>query len=178
MLLAQHRGRGGGGKTGSTGVGDTESPEAKEFERAAALQARPEQVAVFQQLTKSDQVARKNAAEFLQHAQDADLPDLFHRANSITVAVEEAQSENAQFLLSFSNAQKSGLKDLTKKLAQANSDVTKEDKALSRELERSHLNQKSLAETVQRLDRALADFQARQMSIGTEMGIARTDKPL
>ena len=75
MMLAQHRGRGGaGGKSGSTGVGDTESPEAKEFERAAALQARPEQLTAFQQLTKSDQAARKNTAEFLQRAQGADLP--------------------------------------------------------------------------------------------------------
>jgi hypothetical protein len=178
MLLAQHRGRGGGGKTGSTGAGDTESPEAKEFERAAALQARPEQVTAFQQLAKSDQTARKNVAEFLQHAQDADQPDLFHRANSITVAVEEAQSENTQFLLSFSNAQKSGLKELTKRLAKANSDLTKEDKALSHELERSKVNERQLAEVVQRLDKALADFQARQTDIGTEMGIPATDKPL
>ena len=103
---------------------------------------------------------------------------MFHLANSISVAVEEAQSENAQFLQSFSNAQKSGLKELIKKLEKANSDVTKEDKALSHELERSPVSEKQLAEIVQRLDKALADFQTRQAAIGTEMGIPETDKTL
>jgi hypothetical protein len=179
MVFAQHRGgRGAGGKTGSTGVGDTESPEAKEFERAAALQARPEQVTAFQRLTKSDEAARKKAADFLQHAQSADQPDLFHYSNSIIVAVEEAQSENVLFLQSFSNPQKTGLKELIKKLEKANSDLTKEDKALNRELERSNVIEKQLAEIVQRLDKALVDFQTWHAAIGPEMGISAADKPL
>ena len=171
-IEAQRRGgRGGGSKNPSSGSGDTESPEAKQFERAAAIQARPEQVTLFQQMTKTDQTARKNAQDLLEHAATADQTDLFHYAKSITVAVDEAQAENAQFLQSLSDAQKSGLKEFTRKLSKANSDVTKESKSLSRRLDSRKVNGKQLSEVVNRLDKALADFQAKQVEMGTEMGV-------
>ena len=171
-MLAQHRGgRGGGGKNGPTGVSDSETEQSKDFKRAAAIQARPEQITQFQQLTKSDQVARKSAQGILEHAENEDQPGLFHSSKSLTDAVEEAQSENHQFLQSFSDLQKSGLKDFIKKLGKANSDVTKEVNALSRELERSKIDGKQIADIVKRLDKALSDFQAKQVAVGTEMGI-------
>jgi hypothetical protein len=171
-MEAQRRGgRGGGSKNPTSGGGDTESPEAKQFERAAAIQARPEQVTLFQEMAKTDQTARKNAQDLLDHAATADQTDLFHYAKSITVAVDEAQAENAQFMQSLSDAQKSGLKEFTRKLSKANSDVTKESKSLSRRLDSRKVNGKQLSEVVNRLDKALADFQAKQVEMGTEMGV-------
>ena len=178
IMLAQHRGgRGGGGKSGPTGVSDSETEQSKDFKRAAAIQARPEQITQFQQLTKSDQVARKSAQGILEHAENADQPDLFHSSKSLTDAVEEAQSENQQFLQSLSDLQKSGLKDFIKKLGKANSDVTKENKAISRELERSKVDGKQLATATKKLDNALADFQAKHAAIGAEMGIPGVTVP-
>lgn len=179
FLFGQRRGgRGSGGRTAPSGGGDTETDEAKQFERAAAIQARPEQVTQFQAMTKSDQAARTSTQDLLQHAGTADQPDLFHYTKSITVAVDEAQSESSQFLHSFSDRQKKELKELTKKLGRASSDVTKENKALSRELERSKVNGKHLSEVAKKLDDALGDFQSRQVAVGTEMGITGISKPL
>lgn len=164
-------GRGGGGKSNPTGVGDSESPEAKEITRAAALQARPDQVTQFQQLTRSDQLAHENAQALLQHANVADKPDFFHLTKSLSDSVDEVQTENQRFVQSLSDPQKSLLKELTKKLGKASSELTKESKALNKELERSNVNDSQIVEVVKRLDKALADFQSKQAAIGSEMGI-------
>jgi len=171
-MLSQHRGgRGGGARSGSTGVSDTETKEEKDFKRAAAIQARPEQVVQFQQLTKSDRAAQKSAQDLLRLAESASQPDLFHSTDSLTSAVDDAQSENLQFLQSLSDVQKSGLKDFTKKLGKAASEVTKENQALGRELERLKVDRKQIVEVAKRLDKALSDFQTHQVAIGNEMGI-------
>ena len=169
---AQRRGgRGGGSRNSPTGVSDNESQQTKEFERAAAIHARPEQITQFQQLTRSEQTARKNTENLLQVAETVERVDLFHHTTAVTNAVDELQSENEQFLLSFSDAQKSGLKELRKKLAKANSEVTKESKALAHELERTKVSGKQIAGVARRLDKALAEFKSSQNAVGTEMGI-------
>src|SRR5215469_9385569 len=77
--LGQHRGgRGGGSRTGSTGVSDNESQQTKDFERAAAIRARPEQIMQFQQSTNSRQIARNNTENLLQIAETVNQIDLFH----------------------------------------------------------------------------------------------------
>lgn len=168
----QHRGgRGGGSRSSPTGVSDNESQQTKEFERAAAIHARPEQITQFQQLTKSEHIARKNTENLLQVAEIVERVDLFHHTTAVTNAVDELQSENEQFLLSFSEAQKSLLKDLRKKLGKANSEVTKENKALAHELERTKVRRKQIADVARRLDKALAEFQSSKNAVGTEMGI-------
>lgn len=170
--VAQHRGgRGGGSRGGSTGVSDNESQQTKDFERAAAIHARPDQMTQFQQVTKSEQTARKNTENLVQVAETVERVDLFHHTTAVTKAIDELQSENDQFLLSLSDAQKSGLKDLRKKLGRANSEVSKENKALARELERKKVSGKQIAEVAKRLDRALTEFQSTQTAMGSEMGI-------
>ena len=91
----------------------------------------------------------------------------------LTSAVQEAQTDNEHFLQSFSAVQKSGLKDVTKKLGKANSDVTKQSKALTQGLGHSGIEAKQIAGVVEKLDKALSDFQTKQLAVGTEMGIQR-----
>ncbi|HYL14849.1 MAG TPA: hypothetical protein VEV41_17535 [Terriglobales bacterium] len=169
-LLAQHRGGHGAG-TGRPPTGVSKTDDLKDFNRAVALQATPDQVIQFQRLTKSTQAARKGAHDLLQLAENASKPDLFHYVNPLTSAVEEAQIDNEQFLQSFSAMQKAGLKDVTKKLGKANSDVTKQSKALSRGVGHSGIDGKQIAGVVERLDKALSDFQTKQLAVGSEMGI-------
>lgn len=169
-LLAQHRG-GHGASGGRPSTGASNSDDLKDFNRAVALQATPDQVTQFQRLTKSTQAARKGAQDLLQLAEDASKPDLFHSTNPLTSAVEEAQIDNEHFLQSFSAVQKSGLKNVTKKLGKANSDLTKQSKALTRELEHSGIEAKQIAGIAEKLDKALSDFQTKQLAVGTEMGI-------
>ena len=67
--------------------------------------------------------------------------------------------------------QKSGLKEITKKLDKANSDVTKGNKALTRDLERSQIADQQISGVAEKLDKALGDLQTRQLAIAKEMGI-------
>jgi hypothetical protein len=169
-VLAQRRGgHGAGAGRPPTGVSNTD--DLKDFKRAVALQATPDQVIQFQRLTKSTQAARKGAQDLLQLAENASNPNLFHSTNPLTSAVEEAQTDNEQFLQSFSAVQKSGLKDVTKKLGKANSDVTKQSKALNRGVGHSGIDGKQIAGVVDKLDKALSDFQTKQLAVGIEMGI-------
>lgn len=169
-LLAQRRGgNGAGAGRGPTGVSNTD--DLKDFKRAVALQATPDQMIQFQRLTKSTQAARKDAQDLLQLAGNASKLDLFRDVNSLTGAAEEAQTDNGQFLQSFSAVQKSGLKNVTKKLGKANSDVTKQNQALVRGLGQPGIDGKQIAGFVEKLDKALSDFQTKQLAIGVEMGI-------
>lgn len=178
--LAQRRGggRGAAGRTVPGTAGDPESPEAKQLERAAIIQARPEQVVQFQAMTNSNQAVRSNAEKLIQNASTAGKIDLFHYTKSISDAVDDAQSQNTQFLQSFSNAQKNGMKNFIKKLGKESSELAKDEKALNRELERSKVSGTHLAEIAKRLETALAGFQAQQFAIGSEMGIPGSRRSL
>jgi hypothetical protein len=170
VLLAQRRGRHGAG-TASAPAGESSADDLKDFKRAVALQASPDQVVQFRRLTESTQVARKSAQDLLKLAENASKTDLFRSTNPLASALEIAQTDNQNFLQSFSPAQKSGLKEVTKKLGKANSDVTRRNKALTRDLERSRIAGQQISGVAEKLDKALSDLQARQLAIGTEMGI-------
>jgi len=170
VALAQRRGgHGGGGGRPPTGTSNTD--DLKDFKRAIALQATPDQVIQFQRLTKSTKAARRGAQDLLQVAENASHPDLFHDTNPLTSALEEAQTDNERFLQSFSAVQKSGLKGEIKKLGKANSQVTKQSKVLTRGLGHSGIDGKQIAGVAEKLDKALGQFQTRQLAVGSEMGI-------
>ena len=160
---------------GPTEVPDTDA--LKDFKRAAALQATPDQVIQFRRLTKSTEVALKGVQDLLHLAESASKPDLFHYANPLTSAVEEAQTDNGEFLHSFSTMQKSGLKDVTKMLGKADSDVAKQRNALAHTLGRSGIGARQIAGVAEELDKALREFQARQLAVGVEMGIQGEGSP-
>jgi len=171
-LLAQHGGHGAGAGRPSTGASNPapNNSDINDFNRAIALQATPDQVARFRQLMKSTEAATKEAQDLTQHAENAAKPDSSRYAG-LNDAVEEARSNNLQFLRTFSASQQSGLKHLTKKLGKADSNVSKQSKVLAKELERSEIDAKKTANVVQKLDKALTGFQSEQLDIGKEMGI-------
>jgi len=170
-LLAQRGGRGSGAGRPPTGASSpAPNSDMNDFNRAIAVQATPEQVAQFHELTKSTEAARKEAQSLIQPAEDANRPGSSRYAD-LSDAVDEAQSENQRFVRSFSAPQQSGLKPLTKKLSKSDSDVSKQSKALTQELGRSKIDSKKIANVVEELDKALTGFQAGQLDIGKEMGI-------
>ncbi len=172
VLLAQRGGHGVGAGRPPAGASNPApaNSELKDFNRAIALQATPDQEAQFHQLTKSTEAARKEAQNFIQHAENANKPDP-SRYSDLNDAVEEARKNNLQFARSFSVPQQSGLKSLTKKLSKSDSDVSKQGKAFAEELERSPIDGKKMANIVEKLDKALTGFQSGQLDIGREMGI-------
>jgi len=169
-LLAQRRGGSGAG-TARVPTGVSSTDDLKDFKRAVALQATPEQAVQFRRLTESTQAARKGAQNLSKSAEKASNPDLFRSISPLASALEEVQADNRRFLQSFSAVQKSGLKEVTKKLGKANSDVSKRNKALTRDLERSRIDGQQISGVAEKLDKALSDLQARQLAIGSEMGI-------
>jgi hypothetical protein len=128
-------------------------------------------VVQFQRLNESTQVARKSAQDLLKLAENSSKTDLFRPTSVLASALEDAQTDNQKFLQTFSAVQKSGLKEITKKLGKANSDVTKESEALTRDLERPPIGGQQISGVAEKLDKALSDLQARQLAIAKEMGI-------
>lgn len=172
VLLAQRGGHGTSAANPSIGAPNPtpNNSDINDFNRAVALQATPDQIAQFRQVTKSTEAARKEAQRLIQLSQDGSKPDSSRYAN-LNDAVDEARSNNQQFMRSLSASQQSGLKPQTKKLTKADADVSKESKAVAYELERSAIDNKKIVSVVEKLDNALSGFQAEQIDIGKEMGI-------
>jgi hypothetical protein len=160
-MYAQHHGRHGAGANAPTGA-PSGSDDLIDFKRAVALQATPEQIARFQQSTKSLAAARESA----QHLLPAGKENNSNPLDDLSYAIEDAQTDNAKFLASFSDAQRSGLKEYIKKISKANNELTKQSKSLQ--------GSKYEPLTVRKIDRALAEMQTNQVTMGTEMGISNS----
>jgi len=173
-LLAQHGGPGGGGRRGSPGAGSADTSDAglADFNRALAVQATTDQISHFPQLTKSTEAARKLAQDCSGLSGKADSATEFSRRTAaLKEAVEEAQGSNQDFVKSFTKSQKAGLKELTKKLEKADSEVGKLWKDLERQLGGAKAVTEAIALTADKLEKALEEFQSQQIELGKEMGI-------
>jgi hypothetical protein len=143
-----------------------------DFSRIVALQATPDQAAEFERLSQSTQIARENAQSLIRLAPTAAPGDLFHSADLLTAMVDEAEGENRHFLKTLSPPQKSGLKGNTRKLTRAAADLTRQNKALAKHLQRSILDSKYIAMLSEKLENALRDLEAGQLALANEMGIS------
>jgi hypothetical protein len=173
--LGQHGGHsGGGGSRGGAprGTGSTRDSGLQDFNHALAVQATPDQTSRFQSLAKSTEDARKQAQDLLRLAAKADDPAEFSRhVAALKDAVEVVQGHNKSFVKSLSKSQKFGLKELTKKLDKADSEVTKQKKALDRRLGLPQGDDEGIASLADKMEKALAELKAQQLSLGKEMGI-------
>jgi hypothetical protein len=171
--LAQHggHGSGGGGRRGSPGAagGDTSDAGLVDFNRALAVQATSDQISHFPELTKSTEAARKLAQDF--PGKTDNVTEFYRKTAALKGAVEEAQGSNQDFVKSFTKSQKAGLKELTKKLEKADSEITKQWKDLEKQLGGAKAVTEGMAATAERLEKALEEFQSQQIELGKEMGI-------
>ncbi len=173
-LLAQHGGHGGGGRRGSPGAasGDTSDASLADFNRALAVQATSDQISHFPELAKSTEAARNLAKDFSGMSGKADsVTEFYRKTAALKAAVEEAQGSNQDFVKSFTKSQKAGLKELTKKLEKADSEVTKQWKDLEKQVGGTKAVSEGMAGTADKLEKALEEFQSQQIELGKEMGI-------
>ena len=169
LLLAQ------GGRPGGGNPRPSNDTTIQDFKRAMAIQAAPDQISDFQSLTKETEDARRQAHDLQQLGDSAsDSSNLYPQGTSLKFAVEQAQTDNQKFVKGFSNAQKALLKDFTKKLAKAESEVAKEAKTLDEALKRPKTDSKELAASAGRVEKALTDLQTQQRSLADEMGIPKS----
>jgi hypothetical protein len=171
--FGQH-GRHGGGRGGaprSTGGGAPSDSSLLDFNHALAVQATPDQASQFQSLAKSTETARKQAQDFLQLTKTNNSSDFSRQTAALKDAVEDVYGGSKYFVKSFSKSQKAGLKELTKKLEKADFEVAKQEKALDQKLGRVKSDGGVISGTADKLEKALAEFQAQQLSLGKEIGI-------
>ena len=181
QTLAQHGGGGHGGAMsagGPTGAGGgrpsgvSEKDDLKDFHRALAVQATAQQSAAFAIVVQDTQAASAQLQSFKELLQKALVASaLSDQAATLDLATEKARTSNQSFLASFSSAQKSGLKDNTKRLAKVDSALTKQMKALDQVVQTPKPETEPIASSASSFDKALADFQTEQLALGREMGI-------
>lgn len=175
QVWGQHGGHGGGGRGGAprgTGSSEPSNSNLQDFNHALAVQATPDQVSQFQALAKSTEAARKQAQELLMIASKANrMADFSQQTSALKDALEDAQGGTKYFVKGLSKSQKDGLKELTKKLEKADSEVAKHRKALDQQVGRAKTETTAVASTADKLEKALAEFQAQQLGLGKEMGI-------
>jgi hypothetical protein len=169
-LLAQRGGHSAGRPPTGASNPTPNTSDMNDFNRAIALQATPDQVAQFQQLNKNAETASKQAQDLIQPSENTTRPNS-SRYTDLSDAVDETQTNIQHFVSSFTTAQQSGLKPQIKKLSKADSDVSKQSKALAKELERSQIDDKNLVAVTEKLDKALTGFRTELVDLGKEMGI-------
>src|SRR5947207_306534 len=106
-LLSQHRGGHGAGTARPPG-GESRTDDLKDFKRAIALQANPDQVLQFRRLTESTQVARTTAQDLVKLAADANKTDLFRSTDHLAsildrIILGEVRGVEARTLLDAMN---------------------------------------------------------------------------
>jgi hypothetical protein len=173
--FAQHGGGGGGHGSPSGGGrpgGVSEKDDLKDFHRAMAVRASAQQSAAFASLVQDAQAASAQLQAFRESLQKVPASSaLSDRAATLDQAIEKVRTGSKNFLASFSSVQRSGLKDIVKKLAKADSDLAKQIKALDQIVQTPKPDSEQIANSAANLDKALASFQSEQLALGTEMSI-------
>jgi hypothetical protein len=162
---------GGGLSNGNHATGIDAKDDLRDFHEIMAVQASAEQKLAYAAMVKMmagagaelkvliEQVGKQNGArEVAGH--DKTLQD----------ALETARTLNKRFLEGFSEAQKSGLKEVAKRLGKADSELAQQAKVLDQAVE-SNAGAPQIGNAAQGLDRALTGFQHEQTSLGEEMSI-------
>jgi hypothetical protein len=178
-LVATAQRHGGGGSNLGGGIngnvsgnnrptGLDEKDSLKDFHEALAVQASGQQVTEFQALLKSTEAAQAELQAFLQPLRQTAAEPA--RRDALDPAIENARNGNKKFQEGFSEAQKAGLKDISKRLAKADSDLEQEEKKLDQSLDLK-LATAELVGRAESLDKALTDFYNEQLALGREMSI-------
>jgi hypothetical protein len=168
---------GGGASSGGAGLwgysrpdGVDEKDSLKDFHNALAVQATGPQITEFQALTKITENAQAELEAFVpqlgkqQSTSDSTLDAALARS------IENARAANKNFVARFSEPQKSGLKEITKRLDKSDSDLEQEQAKLHQSLQAGAAAAES-AIHAQNIEKALAEFSSQQVALGREMGI-------
>jgi len=163
-----------GGGLGSVGrsTGVDVKDDLKDFHAALAVQATSQQITAYSSMVKSTSAASAELHAFLEYlAQQNAHDELAGRATTLDQAIEKARSDNKKFLDTFSEQQKSGLREIIKKLLKDDSDLTQQARDLAGKITDANAGGALVALSAQALDRTLTTFRSRQIDLGEEMSI-------
>jgi hypothetical protein len=180
-IFAQHGGgghvggpsAGGGGlSSGNHATGVDAKDDLRDFHEILAVQASSEQKAAYAAMLKATAAASAKLQGFIAVVgKENNASDVANRDKSFEEAIDVARTLNKKFLEGFSEAQKSGLKEITKRLGKADSELAQQAKALDQEVEANTAGGQ-MAGTARSLEGALTGFQREQNALGEEMSIA------
>jgi len=179
-MLAQHGGGGGhlGGGTGGgggRGSGVDVKDDLKDFHAALAVQASSQQIVDYNLMLMSTEAAGAELKAFVELAgKERNASEIARHDKTLVGAVETARAANKKFIEAFSDRQKAGLREITKKLGRADSELAQQTKTLDQEVE-ANVASPQMETSAQKLDHALASFRSRQLDLGEEMGIGNAD---
>lgn len=168
FATAQHHGGHGItiGATGSRPDGVDEKDTLKDFHHAVAVQATTQQIAEFQAMVKSTAAAQDKLHSF---SKAVDKPAR-EGTTSLDQVLEDARTRSKTFQEGFSDPQKSGLKELTKRLDKADADLEQEAKRFDQSVQ-SESATPDVSGRADSFDKALTEFSNQQLALGREMGI-------
>src|SRR5271167_2728491 len=167
VTLAQHGSPGGGGLAGSAGgsglsgpagraSGVSEKDELKDFRDVLAVQATSQQIVQYAAMVKISEAASAELRSFQERLdKEKSGSELAGRSATLDQTLERARAENKKFLDGLSERQKSGLKETTKKLAKADSDLEQQAKALDQVIADAKTVPQQIAGSAQGLENAL-----------------------
>ncbi len=177
-------GHAGGGLAGGGGLSGTGRPtgvdvkdDLKDYHALLAAQATKDQTIRYLAMLKSTDAASAELHSLLDaDAQQSNAPDPTARASAIAKAIETAREEDKNFLDTFSEPQKSALREVARRLLKADAELEQQSRIFSAAFE----NAKQLVANVESLgsplDAALASFRRGQMELGEEMNIETGDR--
>ncbi len=171
---AQRHGGGGMGNGSLSGnsrpSGVKEEDSLRDFHEAMAVQATSQQTAEFQTLVKATDVAKAELQKFLEKLPNENPESELDARKSLDQTLEDARNGNKKFEQGFSSAQKSGLKEIAKRLAKADSDLEQEEKKLDASID-AKAAATEITTHAESLKKSLADFSNQQLALGREMSI-------
>ena len=148
------------------------NPELETMTRAAAIQARPDQVGYFHSALASTDAALQQSRE-LQALGSAAGSTATVNAKSLQLrdALDEVEHDDGIFMASFSKTQSTELKPLVKRLRKSYTFVSKEYKAVQQRMEPGKVVPERLTSAAANLEKALSDFRTDQVRLAREMGV-------
>jgi hypothetical protein len=165
---------GGSSLTRPDGVDEKDSLE--DFHRVMEVQATSVQAAQFQALVKNTEAAKAKLQEFRQQdfqqqkKNGKDAAESIRGDSALDQLLESVRNGDKKFVAGFSDAQKSGLKEILRRLDKADQDLEQEQKKLDQSLQVATGNAE-VATRGESLEKALTDFANEQLALGREMGI-------
>jgi hypothetical protein len=180
-MFAQHGGGGGhigGSAAGGAGLsngnhasGVDSKDDLRDFHQIMAVQASNEQKAAYAAMLKSTEAASAELQRFVEQlGKTNNAPEVANRDKRFEDGIETARILNKKFLEGFSEPQKSGLKEITKRLGKADSELAQQAKVVDQEAGANAAGAQMLS-SAQSLVRALTGFHREQLDLGEEMSI-------
>ncbi|HVI06733.1 MAG TPA: hypothetical protein VND65_00420 [Candidatus Binatia bacterium] len=151
----------GGGRASGVSVKD----DLKDFHEALALQATGQQVSQFQAMVNSAEAAGKELKNLERAATGNDAKG---SPLALEQSIEKARDDSRKFLDGLSDQQKTGLREVIRRLSHADGDLAQQARQVD---QLAGAGAAALASAARNLDAALAGFRAQQQSLGEAMSI-------